>query len=154
MRTTISRAELFAFCRTLGADPMQTRDIRIFGDRIEVTTYHLDENGARHLVNPPGFRKEGDPPDEVATETTVIEIYGGSDDKTVRLRHPNLPGRVIDAPASAVGHHVVAGWEVATDERDESAPAAPAEPEPDKQPEAPAPGEETPRGRRKSKESG
>lgn len=150
MRATISRAELFAFARSLGADPMQTCRIEVLPDRVEVTTFHLDEQGRPHLVNPPGLRKEGDPPDEVATETTVIPIVGDGDATTVRMRHPALD-REVDVPATAVGHHAVAGWEVvARETTPEAEPEKSDESEPTPDDDKP---KNTPRGRRKSKES-
>ena len=142
MRATISRAEVCAFARSLGADPMHTCRIAVLLDRIEVTTFHLDEQGRPHLVNPPGHRKAGDPPDEVATETTVIPIVGSGDAKTVRMRHPAL-GREVDVPATAVAHLAVSGWEVV------DTAAAP----PESRPQQPESTPSTPRGRRKSRES-
>ena len=40
----------------------------------------------------------------------------------VRLKHPNLPGRITEVPASAVGQHAMAGWVPA---QDEPAPTCP-----------------------------
>jgi hypothetical protein len=160
MRATISRAEVFALCRSLGADPLQTNHIEVFPDRVEITTYHLDENGNRHLVGPSGFRAPGDDtPSEVATETTLIPIVGEGNAETVRLRHPDLPGQEIDVRPRGVGQRAMAGWEVAEPPKAEPPKEAPP-PERGTKPEAPAePGASSsppPRGRRtaKKKEDG
>ena len=150
MRATISRTELFAFIRTLGGNPYDTRRVEITPSGVEVTTFRRDERG--HLVGVDG---------DAATDITTIAIVGSDGDQSkVRMRHPNLD-REVDVPATAVGHHAVAGWEVVPDEpstpqdaeQPDEAPEPPAEPEQTPQPEqdAPAP-TTTPRARRTAKE--
>jgi hypothetical protein len=156
-RSTITRHELMAFARSLGVDPLQTQRIDIEPQQITVTTYHLDEHGNRQPDGPPDQRPKGEPRPKAATETAVIKVVGPAEG-AVRMRHPNLD-REVDVPATAVGHHAVAGWEVIEPE----APSAPertpdgkdpaATPD-DKPPEQPAPeAGQTPPRRRKSKES-
>lgn len=155
MRATVSRSEVLAFVRSLGADPNLVADIEFTPHEIKVTTFHLDEQGNRHLVDPPGFRKDGDPPDEVATETTVIRIVGPSEG-FIRMRHAGL-GREIDVPAEGAGQRAAAGWEVVeapAELADEPYVWAGGQAADDKQPEPPAPEEpKTPRRRKSSKES-
>lgn len=144
MRATISRAELFAFARSLGADPDQVRNIEIEGHGVTVVSYHLDERGYRHVA-------EGT--DEAAIETTVIKVVGEGDSDTVPMRHPDLPGRVIDVRPRGVGQRAMAGWEVVAPEPDLPKTEPPAK---DGEPKAPATAGASsfpaPRGRRKAKE--
>lgn len=143
MRANISRTELFAFVRSLGGNPHETHRIEIDHKGITVEAYRVDEQG-RHMVAG----------DEIAMEVTVIPIVGNDGDQpTVRMRHPNLDTEV-DVPATAVGQHAVAGWEVVGDEP--PAEEQPAEQGGQEQPEPSAP-EDTqsaPRGRRKSTKEG
>lgn len=150
MRTAISRSEVWSFARTLGADPDDTVRVEIVPGGVTVTTYKRDEQGRRVVV-------DGD----LATEVAAIAIVGEGDAGTVRMRHPDLR-REIDVPASAVGHHAFAGWEVvpptepATESTSEPGPSEPAgggeaksaalmaEPVADEQPK------KTPRSRRKT----
>jgi hypothetical protein len=155
MRATVSRAEVLAFVRSLGADPDLVADIEFTPHEIKVTTFHLDEQGNRHLVDPPGFRKDGDPPDEVATETTVIRIVGPSEG-FVRMRHPGLD-REIDVPAEGAGQRAAAGWEVVEAATGELSGGpyvwTGGEAVDDKQPESAPEEPKTPRRRKTSKES-
>ncbi|MFD0902332.1 hypothetical protein [Actinomadura sediminis] len=109
MRATISRSELHAFVRTLGGDPDDTLRVEIVPDGVTVTTYTRDEQGRRVVA-------DGD----LATEVATIAIVGDGDADTVRMRHPGI-GREVDVPASAVGHHAVAGWEVVPPPAEQSA---------------------------------
>lgn len=62
---------------------------------------------------------------------TPVEVFVGEGDGEVRIRHPELDGRVVSVPASAVPHHQRAGWEIADppppdpepDQHDNEAPA-------------------------------
>jgi len=100
MRASISRSELFAFVRTLGGNPRDTAHIEITPQAVKVTTYLRDEEGRRVAAG-----------DEIASEVATIAVVGDGDAETVQMRHPGI-GREVDVPASAVGHHAVAGWEV------------------------------------------
>lgn len=102
MRATISRAEVMAFARSLGADPLQTKYIEVFPDRVEVTAF-LVKDGGRYVDEATG---------EPAEETTVIKVVGDMRRDTVAMRHPNLPGRVIHVRPRVVGQRAMAGWEV------------------------------------------
>lgn len=139
MRATISRTELFAFIRSLGAVPKDVRSIQIEPDVITVETYRRDEDGKYVIAG-----------DDVATQVTTIAIAGSGDATTVRMRHPALDCEV-DVPATAVGHHAVAGWEVvARETTPEAEPEKSDESEPTPDDDKP---KNTPRGRRKRKES-
>lgn len=152
MRASISRAELCAFIRTLGADPDQVSDLEFDVGQVKVTTYLLDEHGQRHVEGGVKWAKPGDRPPEVATETTVIPVVGDGKVDTVPMRHPTLPGRVIDVRPRAVGQRAMAGWEVV------DPPPEPPKVEPRKGGRSKAPAtagassSPTPRGRRKAKE--
>lgn len=153
MRTTISRTELLAFVRSLGANPSLAQHIELGTNEIKVTTYLLDERGHRY----PAPGGDGD----AATEVTTIAIVGAGDADTVRLRHPTLPGQEINAPAQSVSHYAAAGWEPVSESGSpepgtEDTDDATGEPEPE--PPAPEPDSEDdestetkpPRGRRKT----
>jgi hypothetical protein len=103
MRATISRAEVMAFARSLGADPAQTKAVYVQHDAVAVETYKLNEQGVRYVESGT---------DEAATDTTVIPIVGDMRRDTVAMRHPKLPGRVIDVGPRGVGQRAMAGWEV------------------------------------------
>lgn len=149
MRATISRAEVFALCRSLGADPDDVRDITVTPSEVTVTTYLRNAEGQKYF---------DEAADDAAMHRHVIPIVGDTRRDTVAMRHPDLPGRVIDVRPRGVGQRAMAGWEVV-------APAAeppPKDPPPESgsKPEAPAePGASSsppPRGRRqpKKKEDG
>ncbi|MFC5187133.1 hypothetical protein [Actinomadura harenae] len=101
MRATITRTEVFAFARSLGADPRNIREITIEPLAVTVTTYRTDEAGQRVAAD------DGEPVREVTTIALVGED-GGPD--RVLMRHPLLDAEV-EVPASAVGQHAIAGWE-------------------------------------------
>jgi len=141
MRATISRAEVHAICRMLGADPDNVRALTATPFEVTVSTRSSD---------------------------TVIPVVGDRDGDTVTMRHPNLPGRVIDVRPRGVGQRAMAGWEVVPpyDNGGElpsgvgevtSAEPMPVTPPPDSgsKPEAPAPSGASssppPRGRRTKK---
>lgn len=123
MRATISRAEVFAICRMLGADPHLTRHIEIDPGGVTITTFRLDEQGRKYAGD------DGD----IAEQVTTIPLVGDDGAETVRMRHPDLPGQEIDVRPRGVGQRAMAGWEVVPPPKDPplqsgSKPEAPAEP--------------------------
>jgi hypothetical protein len=106
-RPTISRAEVHALCRSLGADPMQTSHIEIEPTHVTVTVYKLNEQGARY---------HDEATDDAAVEEHVIPIVGDGNAETVRMRHPSLPGQEIDVRPRGAGQRAMAGWEVVAPE--------------------------------------
>ena len=139
MRATISRAEIFAICRMLGADPNETRHIEVAPSAVTVATYRTDEQG-RHYVGDDG---------EMATQVTTVPLVGDDGAEVVRMRHPDLPGRIITVRPRGVGQRAMAGWEVV------DPPPKDPPPESGTKPEAPAESgvssSPPPRGRRTSK---
>lgn len=124
MRAAISRAEVFAICRMLGADPDLVRHIGIDPGGVTITTYRLNEQGRKYV---------GDRGD-VAELVTTIPLVGDDSAETVRMRHPDLPGQEITVRPRGVGQRAMAGWEVVDPPPDEDPPPesgtteAPAEP--------------------------
>jgi hypothetical protein len=137
MRATISRAEVHALCRMLGADPDNVREIKATPFEVTVTAFLRDDAGKKYADPVSG---------DMATRTHVVPIVGDASRDTVPMRHPDLPGRVIDVRPRGVGQRAMAGWEIVD---------PPPDPEPQSKPEAPAePGASSsppPRGRRTKK---
>lgn len=100
MREAISRGELFAFARLLGAEPTETNRIEVTPTIVRVTTYRLDEGGGR-------FVEDG----QAAVDVAEIKVVANSGAATVRMRHPKL-AQEVDVPESALMHHARAGWTV------------------------------------------
>lgn len=136
MRASISRAEVHAICRMLGADPDNVRDITMTPTEVMVTTVARNGDGKIVIDGNTG---------DVAIGKHLIAIVGDTSRDTVPMRHPDLPGRVIDVRPRAVGQRAMAGWEIAD----------PPPPEPQSTTEAPAESGASssppPRGRRTKK---
>ncbi|WP_395109783.1 hypothetical protein [Actinomadura sp. SCN-SB] len=86
MRATISRAEVQALCRSLGADLAEVSSVQVTAQAVTV----IAESG-----------------------TTVIPVVGADGAERVAMRHPRLPGRLIHVRPRGVGQRAMAGWEVA-----------------------------------------
>lgn len=102
MRATISRAEICAICRMLGADPNDTKHIEVTPSAVTVTTYRNNEQGHRYVG------EDG----EVAMQVNTIPLVGDDGAEVVHMRHPDLPGQEITVRPRGVGQRAMAGWEV------------------------------------------
>lgn len=115
MRATISRAEICAICRMLGADPNDTKHIEVTPSAVTVTTYRNNEQGHRYVG------EDG----EVAMQVNTIPLVGDDGAEVVHMRHPDLPGQEITVRPRGVGQRAMAGWEVAPPQAAEPPPKDP-----------------------------